>query len=176
MATQKFSAGDIEGYSPEIDPTQSDKLFALAGENYRFTTSGPKSSFGNSFLLPQPINKPANVQGIRVYLPTVVFTIDGDGIWIWDEVAGGWDLVFGTLDTTQQQNRWTWGYLANYLYFCHPLTGILAYNITTGICVPHTVIGTATPNNALAVGVNNGRMGVVTDRWVYVLVESFRWN
>ena len=165
MATQKFSAGDMQGLTPAVDPTQSDKIFALewSGRNFIFDSLGPKSSFGNRQLMPQPRTAPSYVQGVRLKLRSGdrCFHFFGDGIWEWNEFLGGYKLVYLTPDTTKVPGRWSYGYLAGYLFFCHPRVGILVYNIDTGLCVPHRQIGIGTPSNAMAIEVNNGRLCVM---------------
>lgn len=160
MATQRFSARDIKGLTPAVVPTVSEELFALNGKNFIFDTRGPKSSFGNRLLLPQQRTRPDYIQGFRLKLRTGdrCFTIDGDGIWEWDEAAGGFKSIYLTPDTTQSPYRWTHGYLNGYMFFAHPRTGILAYNLDTGICQPHSNIGKGTPVEVLAIVVNNGRL------------------
>lgn len=163
MASQKFSAGDIQGFTPAIDPTSSDKVFVLGGDNYVFDLRGPRSVFGNRLLLPQQRQKPEYIQGCRINLVDGerVFTFDGDGIWEWNETVGGFECLYLTPDTTQSPYRWTHAYLNGYVYFCHPRTGILAYNVSTGFCTPHSNIGLATPVNAIALVENNGRLCVI---------------
>jgi len=164
MAEQNFRAADIKGFSPSIEPTRSDDLFALAGENYVFDTRGPKSPFGNRLLLPQRLGAPAHVQGIRLKLRggDRCFTFTSDSILEWDESSGGWTVIYVTPDTSNSPNRWSWGYLNGYLYFCHPRVGILVYEIATSICQPHENVGTGTPEEALSIVINNGFLCVVT--------------
>lgn len=168
MAQQKFSGGDIQGWSPAVDPTQSDKVFVIDGTNFSFDSSGPQSNFGDRLLLPHPRRLPNYMQGVRLYQrkqnlqnSNRCFHIDGDGIWEWDEKVGGYQLIYNTPDTTMIPHRWTSGFLAGIMYFCHPRVGILCYDLAQGICIPHTLVGTATPANALAITVNNGRLCVL---------------
>jgi hypothetical protein len=164
MAEQNFKASDIKGFTPSIEPTRSDELFALTGRNYVFDTRGPKSSFGNRYLLPQALGKPAHTQGLRLKLRggDRCFTFTSDSILEWDESAGGWKIIYITPYTGNGPNRWSWGYLNGLLFFCHPRTGILVYTIETGICQPHSDIGIGTPEEALSIVVNNGFLCVVT--------------
>lgn len=164
MAEQNFKASDIKGFTPSIEPTRSDELFALAGRNYIFDTRGPKSAFGNRYLLPQALGKPEHSQGLRLKLRggDRCFTFASDSILEWDENAGGWKVIYVTPYTGSGPNRWTWGYLNGLLFFCHPRTGILVYTIETGICQPHGDIGIGTPDEALSIVINNGFLCVVT--------------
>lgn len=160
MPIQAFKAGEIKGFTPGVDPTLSDTVFALSGRNYTFDSLGPKSSFGDRMLLPQYRTKPEYIQGVRLHLPNEdrCFTFDGDGIWEWDEVAGGFQCVYLTPDTSKLPFRWTWGFLSDYIFFCHPRTGILCYNLADGTCQPHSQVGIATPVDALAIVINNGML------------------
>src|SRR4051812_1604609 len=121
MGTQNFKATDIKGLSPAVEPTRSQELFALNGRNYYFDSKGPKSGFGNRLLLPQPLGAPIQTQGIRLRLRggDRVFTITSDSILEWDEVTGGWQVIYVTPDTSLSPYRWTWGYLNNKAYFNH---------------------------------------------------------
>lgn len=163
MGTQKFTSVDMKGYSPAVDPTQSDAIYALSGMNFVFDTKGPMSSFGNRCLLPQPRNLPARAQGIRVHLASGdrTFHFFGDGIWEWDETVGGYLSVYLTADTTIEPARWSWAYLAGYIYFCHPLVGLLAFDPVANLCLPHQAIGIATPTNPIGIAVNNGILCVM---------------
>lgn len=164
MTSQKFAAADILGLSPAIDPTQSPKQYVIDGKNFIFDSIGPKSIFGNRLLVPQSRMHPAYMQGIRLKLKTGdrTFTFDGDGIWEWDEDAGGWRSIYRTPDTTVAPSRWTMGYLADLVYFCHPNVGILVYDPDLEICRTHQSLGVGTPEEALALTVNNGRLVVVS--------------
>lgn len=164
MAEQNFRASDIQGLSPSAEPTRSNELFVLTGRNYVFDTRGPYSAFGNRYLLPQALSKPAHTQGIRLRLRSGdrCFTFTSDSILEWSEEAGGWRVIYLIPDTSSSASRWTWGYLNGLLFFCHPRVGILVYNIDTGICQPHSNIGIGTPDEALAVEVINGFLCVLT--------------
>jgi hypothetical protein len=47
----RYSPDDFQGLTPALDARKSDKLFALDGRNYVFDAFGPRSAFGNRFLL-----------------------------------------------------------------------------------------------------------------------------
>jgi hypothetical protein len=131
MGTQRFTYADMVGYSPSLDPTTSEKIFALGGRNYMFDSAGPRSIFGDRYLTPQPWLRPQNIQGIRVHFLNgdITFVLNGDGVWTWDEGLGGWQCMFQTEDSNKQPHRWTWGYLNGLIYLCHPRVGILVYDI-----------------------------------------------
>lgn len=164
MAERNYKASDIVGLSPSVEATRSDQLFVLNGRNYVFDSRGPRSVFGNRCLLPQPLGAPAHTQGFRLKLEEVdrCFTFTSDSILEWDEVKGGWSVLYVISETEQAPSRWTWGYLNGYLYVCHPRTGILVYNLDTGIFARHADIGIGTPDDALYVTVDNGLLVVVT--------------
>lgn len=165
MAEGRYQARDIQGLTPGIDATQSDKLFALTGRNYVFDSLGVKSPFGNRFLSAVPIFNAAHMQGVRLRLSggDRVFHFLGCGIVEWDEAAGGWRVIYATtIDTTATPYRWTFEYLSGYLYFAHPLAGLVVYNLDTDRCDPHDEVGLGTPELVVAVSQNNGRLGVLT--------------
>lgn len=152
---------DIKGLTPAIEPTRSQDTFVLNGRNYVFDSRGPRSSFGNRLLLPQPIGAPDYVQGFRLKLRNEdrAFTFTSDSILEWRENLGGWRVIYVTHSTSLTPYRWTWGYLSGKLYFCHPATGILVYDIDTEVCRPHDGIGV--PANAIAIEINNGVLTVI---------------
>jgi hypothetical protein len=160
----KFAVREMKGLTPGIEPSVSNEVFALGGRNYTFNSKGVKSSFGNRLLSAVPIGLPQNVQGVRLRLRggDRCFTFAGDGIREWDETAGGWRIIYETVDTTLQPYRWTFEYLAGWLYFAHPSVGLLALNLDTGVCYRHEEVGVATPTQVIAVSLNNGRLGVLT--------------
>lgn len=164
MTEKSLQLSDINGLLPSVEPAGSDKLFALSGQNYLFDTKGPFSAFGNQLLLPQAFEKPDYAQGIRVKLRSGAkcFTFTSDSMLEWDEVAGGWQVLYVIPDTITSPYRWTWGYLNGYIYFCHPRTGILVYEVESGQCFRHTDVGIATPEGALAIAIDNGVLGVLT--------------
>lgn len=163
MSLGKFAVTDINGLTPAIDPTVSEKIFALNGRNYVFDSRGPRSAFGNRFLLPQQRSKPQAIQGIRLKQRTGdrCFTLDGDGIWEWREDLGGYQSIYATPDTTLNPYRWTSGYLSGYFFACHPRVGILALDLNSGVCQPLSQIGVAVPEDVLAIVVDNGRLIVI---------------
>jgi len=164
MAEGKFQARDIKGLTPAIDPTQSDDLFVLGGRNYVFDSLGFKSPFGNRYLTPVELTNPAHMQGVRLRLRggERVFHFTSGGIIEWDESAGGWRTIYQTVDTTLSPYRWTFEYLNGLVYFAHPQTGLLVYNLNTNRCSRHEDVGQGTPTAVIAVSQNNGRLGVLT--------------
>lgn len=165
MPQQAYKATDFVGLTPAIDARQSDKFFALGGKNYVFDSKGPKSAFGNRFLTPYPIGRPSQWQSCRLKLRggDRVFTFVGDSIIEWDESTGSWKFIYVHGDITSTPYRWTFGYLNGYMYFCHPVTGILVYEITSQICQP--LIGPGVPTEPIAISINNGRLTVIDDTW-----------
>jgi len=160
MASETIRVSEISGLTPAVDPAVANGIFALSGRNYTFDSLGPKSPFGNRLLSPVPRDKPAHTQGIRIKLAIRdrAFTIDGDGIFEWSESARGMVLIYATPDTSQSPHRWTWAYLAGFIFFCHPSVGLIALNTATGVCVPAKTIGTGVPEEVIAITENNGRL------------------
>lgn len=163
MASTTVPVRDMKGLTPAVDPAVSSEIFALTGRNYLFDSLGPRSIYGNRLLLPHERTKPNQVQGIRVRIRDRdrTFLMDGDGIWEWRESPGGFVNIYATPDTSLSPYRWSHGYLNGYLYLAHPRVGLLALDIDSGICYPHYQIGEATPEEVLAITINNGRLIVV---------------
>ena len=159
---RNIKAAEIKGLTPAIDPAESREVFALSGKNFEFDSLGPRSGFGDRLLLPQPLEDFAHVAGARVKLRDRdrSFTFTSKGILEWSEFAGGWVPVYLTPDLTDSAHRWTWAYLNDFVYFCHPRVGVLSYAVDSRRCLPHA--SEALPNEPLAVAVNNGRLMVLT--------------
>lgn len=160
----KFAVREMKGLTPGIDPSVANEIFALGGRNYVFDSRGVKSPFGDRFLTPIPFSLPGNIQGMRLRLRggDRCFTFAGDAIREWDESAGGWRVIYETLDTTTQHYRWTFEYLAGWLYFAHPAVGLLAFDLDTDTCYRHDEVALGSPAQVIAVSLNNGRLGVLT--------------
>lgn len=171
MSTAAWKAIDVQGLTPGLDIRRSDKLFAVGGSNFAFTSLGPRSVFGNRLLLPHPLGNPAHAQGVRVRLRSGdrTFTFEGESILEWNEADGGWDVLFVTPDTTLSPYRWTHGYLNGKIYFCHPRTGIIVYDLDAGTVLKHD--GPGVPQTPLAITVNNGRLVVLDDLYL-----SWSWQ
>lgn len=169
MATQSLQVADVLGLTPAIDPTRSDKFFVLKGKNFLFDAIGPRSGFGNRLLSKAALLAAPYIQGIRLKLRSGdrSFTITTNAILEWNEATLSWTVIYATPDTSVQPYRWTWGYLAGKVYFCHPRTGIIVYDVETGVAA--LLAGPGVPTNAIAIVVNNGRLCVMTD-------ELFAWS
>jgi hypothetical protein len=170
MPTQRFTYSDMQGYSPSVEPTSTDKIFALQGRNYVFDSSGPRSQLGNRFLTPTPWLRPQNIQGIRVHFKEgdVTFTMNGDGVWTWDEGQGGWQCLYQTENSNLQAHRWTWGYLNGLIYLCHPRVGILVYDIVTRVMQRSGDAGAVGyPREPIAIAVNNGMLSILDSAFLY---------
>lgn len=163
MTSAKFKAGDILGLTPGIDLRNSEKVFAVGGRNFAFTSLGPKSVFGNRFLDTTPLASPEHCQGVRIRLRSGdrVFTFTGTKILEWDEENTEWIERYTTPATNLSPYRWTAGYLNGNVYFCHPVTGILVMSIETSEIIPHA--GPGVPLTPLAIVVSNGRLVVLDD-------------
>lgn len=171
MASAKFKAADILGLTPGLDLRNSERVFALGGRNFAFTSLGPKSMFGNRFLDENPLASPAHCQGVRIRLRSGdrVFIFPGDAILEWDEENEVWIERYATPSTNLSPYRWTAGYLNGFVFFCHPVTGILVMNIETDVIVEHD--GPGVPTQPLAICISNGRLVVLDDTWL-----SWSWQ
>lgn len=167
MSTGAWKVQDIMGLTPGIDLRRSDKIYAVGGMNFAFTSKGPRSLFGNRYLLPHRLGSPAHAQGVRIRLRSGdrVFHFEGQSILEWDEEVGGWVVLYVTPPTNISPYRWTFGYLNDKIYFCHPVTGILVYDLDTGVVQRHE--GPGVPLTPLAICVNNGRLCAIDDTHFY---------
>lgn len=162
MPTAPYKAQDFKGLSPAVEPTRSKDIYALNGKNYIFDSIGPKSAFGDRFLFPQPIKNPAHAQGIRLKLRDGdrCFNFFGDGIYEWNEDVGGHVPIYITPNTLTQPYRWTWVYLNDVMYFNHPLTGIIAYDLIENRC--EKLVAPGVPTEVLWITECNGRLVAMT--------------
>lgn len=163
MSTSSWKAADILGLTPGLDLRRSDKVYAVGGANFAFTSKGPRSLFGNRFLVPHALGSPSHAQGVRIRLRSGdrCFTFEGESILEWNEDTGGWTVLYVTPLTNISPYRWTYGYLNGKIYFCHPVTGIIVYDLDTGMVFKHN--GPGVPTQPLAICVNNGRLCVLDD-------------
>lgn len=163
--SENFRAIDIKGFTPAVEPTQSQEMFALDGRNYTFDSLGPKSVFGSRLVSTDALTGTAHVQGLRVKIEEVdrCFTFTGTKILEWDDVAEDWEELYTTPSTLGAPYRWTWGYLAGNLYFCHPAVGLLKYDLTSGVIAPHVAPGV--PSNPIAIAVGVGVLAVMDGEW-----------
>lgn len=167
MPTQKFGAQEIKGYTPALDVIDDQNQYVLSGTNYTIDSSGPRSGYGDRLLEPSGFQNRKFIQGVRFRLSggRVSITVTDDGIWGWDEQLGGFVLLYW-LDATTMVDlpyRWTFAYLENQIFLCHPKTGVLVYDLTSGLIKKHNQIANATVTNAWAVGESNGRLVIMTD-------------
>lgn len=171
MSSTAWKAADILGLTPGIDLRRSDKVYAVGGANFAFTSKGPRSMFGNRWLLPHALGSPEHVQGVRIRLRSGdrVFTFEGQSILEWDEDVGGWQILYVTPYTNISPYRWTVAYLNGKIFFCHPRTGIIVYDLEDSSIYKHD--GPGVPTTPLAICVNNGRLCVLDD-----LYFSWSWQ
>jgi hypothetical protein len=163
----RFEADDFQGLTPSVDARKSDKIFALGGRNYVFDSFGPRSVFGNRYVTPYPLGSPSWSQGMRLRLRTGdhVFVFTSDSILEWSESLGGWRvLYYFDTDLSEHPYRWSGDYLSGIMFFCHPATGILAYEIAADVCLP--LHGPGVPEQAIALCQCNGRI-VTIDETAY---------
>ncbi len=166
MASVVYRMADVKGLTPAIDPTRSQDQFVLNGDGYIFDAIGPKSAFGNRLLLPQPLLDSDHVQGIRLKLRSGdrCFAFSNTAILEWVEATGGWRVIYVTEDTSTQPYRWTYGFLSQVVYFCHPVAGIITYGLNEDFAAALT--GPGVPKDALALCVDNGRVVCVTPEYL----------
>jgi len=163
----RYESKDFKGLTPSVDVRKLEDLYVLSGRNYVLDVFGPKSAFGNRFLTPYPVGKSAHWQSCRLRLRTEVggadrvFVFMADGIYEWREDLGGWRVIYITPDTSVSPYRWSYGYLNGIMFFCHPIVGILAYDIDADLCEP--LVGPGVPTQAIGLAVNNGRLIVFDD-------------
>jgi hypothetical protein len=161
----RYGADDFQSLSPAVDARRADKLFALSGKNFVFDSFGPRSVFGNRFLVPHPLGKPEWVEGMRLRLRTGdrAFTFTSDGIFEWSEAFGGWRIIYVfTIDLSNHPYRWTGDYLNGIMYFCHPAVGLLAYEIEPDVCLP--LEGPGVPSEPISMCQCNGRIVVIDEK------------
>lgn len=171
MAIRAWRSNDIKGLTPGIDLRRTDDLFALGGKNFAFTSLGPKSIFGDRLVTMEPFEYPNQIQGLRVRLRSGdrSFMFPGNAVLEWDEENAEWITLFVTNRTDLAPFRWTSAYVNGILFFCHPVTGILFYNLENGTRGTHQ--GPGVPSSARAVCANNGRLVVMDD--IYL---SWSWQ
>ena len=167
MSQEVYRLADVKGLTPAVDPTRSGDQFALGGSNYIFDAIGPKSPFGNRLLLPQPLVGSNNVQSVRLKLRSGdrTFTFTHNAILEWREDLGGWRIIYVTDDTSVQPYRWTYGFLSGNLFFCHPVTGIIQYNLDADAA--SALVTPGAPTDALAICVDNGRLVALTPEFLF---------
>lgn len=171
MSSTAWKANDILGLTPGIDLRNSNKVYSVGGANFAFTSKGPRSVFGNRYLLPHALGKPAHAQGLRVRLRSGdrSFMFEGESILEWDEATGGWQVLYITPINNVSPYRWTAAYLNGKIYFCHPRTGIIVYDLDSELVFQHN--GPGVPETPLAICVNNGRLVVLDDLYL-----SWSWQ
>lgn len=171
MAERAWRSTDVKGLTPALDPRRSDDLFAIGGKNFAFTSLGPRSIFGDRLVTLEPFETPNHIQGLRVRLRNGdrSFLFPGDKVLEWDEENREWVTHFETNPTNLTPFRWTSAYVNGILYFCHPVTGILFYNLETEVKGIHN--GPGVPPSARAICSNSGRLVVMDD--IYL---SWSWQ
>lgn len=162
-----YRVADVKGLTPAVDPTRSTEQFVLNGDNYIFDAIGPKSAFGNQLLLPQRLEDCNQPQSVRLKLRSGdrVFHFTTKAILEWREDTGGWRVIYVTDDTSSQPYRWTFGFLSELMYFCHPLVGIIVYGLDVDYAASLRTEGA--PTDALAICVDNGRLIAVTPEYLF---------
>lgn len=173
MASNFKRAVDIKGLTPALDLRRSDDWFAVGGKNFAFTSLGPRSIFGNRFLTSTPQASPNHIQGIRLRLRSGdrSFIFPGDAILEWDESTLSWITIYDTslTPTNITPHRWTAAYVNGLMFFCHPVVGIVFYNVETEEVGLHD--GPGLPVAPIAICSNSGRLIVMDDTYL-----SWSWQ
>jgi hypothetical protein len=172
MATQRYSLGDVLGLAPAVDARVSSKIYALGGSGFIFDSLGLRSPFGNRRLAPFRLSGCEHIQGIRLKLRSGdrTFTYTTFGIIEWSEESGGWRFIYLTGDTSVQPYRWTHAYVNGVMFFCHPQTGIIAYDITEDAA--GILEGPGVPTAAISICEDNGRLIAMDDIYAYWSEQS----
>lgn len=161
----RYEADDFQSLTPALDARRSEKLFALDGQNFIFDSFGPRSVFGNRYVTPYPLTRPEWIQGMRLRLRTGdrVFIFTSDCIMEWREDLGGWRVLYVfSFALHEHSYRWTGDYLNGIMFFAHPASGILAYDIERDVCLP--LEGPGVPDQPIALTQCNGRICVVDEK------------
>lgn len=167
MASVNIRVVDIQGLTPAIDARKQDTVRLVNGDNVRFTADGIVSEYGDEYLIEKRFRNPNYIQGARIRTRDGdrTFTFIDNTILEYNETAGDFDIVYMIDDTSQNAYRWTWGFLSNFIYFCHPATGIIYLSTRDGSSGRLQVAGL--PSNPLAITVDNGRLIVIDSTTFY---------
>lgn len=129
----EVTALDIQSLTPALDPRKHGKIHITAGRNFKFDLNGPSSGFGTELLSGHEFTNVDHIQGIKVDIRTgpMTLTFTDDAILEWVESVGDFVVRYFFPSTKNEPYRWTFGYLNDYIYLCHPSVGLLAYDVTS---------------------------------------------
>lgn len=134
MAQMRFPVQSIESYMPSVEARMSPDTRILAGKNFTWDSRGPKSGFGALQLTPFPLERPRDVQSIRVEGRSLTFTQDAILSWR-DQNPQDWELLHMFATEIHPSTRYPWQaiFLSGYLYLAHPLRGFFEAEAFTGV-------------------------------------------
>ena len=169
MASSTARISDLRGLTPAIDSRRLNGHQLISGDNIFFDSNGVMSGFGNEYLIDVPFATGDYIQGIRAQIKggDRTFTFTEDAILEYVEATGDFEVVYVIPSTAGTPYRWTYGYLNDVLYFCHPAAGIIYYNITTEAKGRWRDAADITITTPLAVAVSNGRLCIIDETWFY---------
>lgn len=159
---------DIQGFTPAIDPRKFQGIAVVSGKNFVFDADSVRSFPGAELFYPFPLGTPAHVQFIDVLDQTFVFT--DSAILTWDKARGVFQFLFQFPRITGAPHKWTAGFLNQVFYFCHPATGIIAYDVATATADYLRAPGL--PELPIGIAVNNGRLVVFDSAAFYWSAQS----
>lgn len=172
MASLNARVTDLRGLIPAIDPRKQDDVRLLTGDNVIFTADGILSAYGDRLLTPTPFEVPEHTQGVRIRTRTGdrTFHFTDHAILEWDEVAGDYQYIYVFDDVPLIPYRWSFGFLNNILYFCHPSTGILFLDTRDDSRGRLNVPGI--PEVPLSITVDNGRLAIIDENALFWSAQS----
>lgn len=172
MAQLRFPIQVIESYMPSIEARLSPEARIIGGKNYTWDSKGPKSGFGAVQLTPFPLEKPRDVQSVRIEGRSLTFTQDAILSWRGNNPQD-WELLhlFATPLSEQTRTPWQVIFLGGYLYATHPSRGFFEAEAFTGISKLWLVPRIPGPDPGIP-GLPTGIRGMLTVRGMAVLVND----
>lgn len=165
MTQRAYQTREIQGLMPAVEPTQTDEIFVLRGENYVFDSKGPKSAFGDRFMSHQPFLSPEGMSAVRVKLRggDKCFYFSRHGIYDWQEGTRDFRLLYRFTPLLYDLTAWSVAYVNGYVFMNHPSVGILAYEVDSEYVVPAASVGAGVPSSVLYIAANQSRLIAVTE-------------
>jgi len=165
MSLRAYQAREIQGLMPAVEPTQSDEIFALRGQNYVFDSKGPRAAFGDRFLSHNPFLSPQGMSGVRVKLREgdKCFYFSRHGIYDWNEGTRDFRMLYRFTPLLYDLTAWSTAYVNGYVFMNHPSIGILAYEVASEYVVPAAAAGVGVPSKVQYIAANKSRLIAVTE-------------
>lgn len=175
MATKRFPVPAIESYMPSVDARVSGETRIINGKNYTWDSKGPRSGFGALQLTPFPIEKPRDVQSIRIQGRSLTFTQDAILSWR-SSTPQDWELLHIFSTELSKDGRFPWQviFLGGYLYMSHPMRGFFEAESLTG--QTRLLVKAKTPFDIPGLPLGVKGMLVVRGRGVLVNDEFITWT